>query len=330
MESIKDFWDTYEFDPSQSLDQKGFGSVYKGKDKRTDDVVVVKSTEMHPNFDDGWIWRKYDEAIALQHKNLLPYIAAYRFEGEGMVSNFGVMPYVERLSLNLLDPNDLTDEEKVDWINQVLDGLHYMHEQGHVWQKLSATHILMEKSAEDYVLKFINYGNKQPIPLVFFSNYEYLAPEQFGDPTVLDKRTDIWSLGVLIYWLYTGQLPFGRKTTRHPNTKIEERILNRPIPDLIDLIPKPYKTIVQKCLKKNIAERWADCGQIIGAIEKQSIANSTKDTVAEQEIELSAKTIDNEPDRRYLRKPSKPIIWWQVLLLFGLAAAFGYWLSQKF
>lgn len=325
MESIKDFWELYEFDPSESLDQKGFGSVYKGKDKRTGAIVVIKSTEMHPEFDQERILHKYEQAMSLEHPNLLSYLGGYRFEDKDMVANFGIMPYVERLSLDLIDPNDLSDEERLTWINQVLEGLDYLHEQGLVWQNLSAAHILMAKEEEDYVLKFINYGNKELISPVFFSNYEYLAPEQFEEQTVLDKRTDIWSLGVLIYWLFTGQLPFGKKTTRHPNAKIQERILKRPIPDLINLIPQPYHKIVKNCLQKNKEDRWANCGQIIETILAQpNLAENSKD------IEAKQTTSKHLNERRFLRKPSKPIVWWQVLLLFGTAALLGYWMSQNF
>lgn len=325
MESIKDFWAVYEFDPSQSLDQKGFGSVYKGKDKQTGETVVIKSTEMHPEFDQERILNKYKQAKELEHPNLLAYTKAHRFESKEVVANFGIMPYVERLSLDLLDPNDLTDEERLTWINQTIEGLAYLHEQGEVWQNLAASHILLAKEEDDYILKFINYGNKEVISTIFFTNYEYLAPEQFEEQTVLDKRTDIWSLGVLVYWLYTGQLPFGKKTTRHPNAKIQERILNRPIPDLIDLIPQPYRKIVKKCLEKDKEKRWANCGQIIEAIQD---GFSATENVAQTKTQQSSSL--ELVDRRFLRKPSKPIVWWQVLVLFGLAALLGYWMSQSF
>ncbi len=317
MKTLKEFLEKYKIDQTESLDQKNFGSVYKGIDKETNETWVIKSIETHPKFDKNLFLDRYTKAQNLEHPNLLPYKAAYRFE-EGMISNLAVMPLMEMGSLD--NYWDLAAEDKKLIANQVLDGLYYLHEHGVIWQNLSAKHILLEKDYGNYVPKFINYGNVDKIPLDFFSDYEYLAPEQFEASEPLDHRSDIWAYGVLLYSLWAGRLPFGEKSASLPNSKIQERILGNWEPGLMDKIPEPYQTITQKCLKKKKEARWSNCGEIIAVIKNwQSPTNLV--------LSDNSKSDNSEPSRRFLRKPSKPIIWWQVVLLFLLAAWLGYLLG---
>jgi len=257
---------------------------------------------------------RYTKAQSLTHVNLLPYDATYRFEN-GMVSNMAVMPLMEMGSLDNFW--NLEAEDKKLIANQVLDGLYYLHAHGVVWQNLSAKHILLEKDFGNYVPKFINYGNTRKIPVAFFSDYEYLAPEQFDASKELDCRTDNWALGVLLYSLWAGRLPFGEKSASLPNTKIQERILGDWEPGLMAQIPEPYQTIAIKCLKREKEARWDNCGEIIAVIKNWQFPVKLE---ASDDLKLD----DSEPSRKFLRKPNKPIVWWQVVLLFLLAAFLGY------
>ena len=209
MKTLKDFLDKYQIDHSESLDQKNFGSVYRGVDKVNNQEWAIKSSETHPKFDNGLFEERFARAKTLKHSNLLPYIDSFRFE-DAMIHNMAVMPLLEMRSLdNYLD---LTFEEKKLIADQILDAIYYLHEQNVVWQNLSAKHILLEKNFGNLVPKIINYGNTKKIPIPFFADYEYLAPEQFDVHLLPDPRSDIWALGVLIYKLWTGRLPFGEKS----------------------------------------------------------------------------------------------------------------------
>lgn len=311
MRTLKEFFERYEVDQTESLDQKNFGSVYKGTNGHTGQVCAIKINETHPRFDQGLFKERYQKAQELEHNNLLPYDDFYRFE-EGMVVNVAVMPLIEKGSLDQLW--NLSDEDKKLIANQVLDGLFYLHAHGVVWQNLSARHILLDHAYGNYIPTFINYGNTTKIPLAFLADYEYLAPEQFDEQAVLDGQIDIWAYGVLLYKLWTGRLPFGEKSASLPNSKIQERILGHIDWELglLEKIPAPYQKIVEKCLKRKKEERWKDCGEIIAVIKNW------------QEPVISTVPVEPLPtSRRILRKPNKPIVWWQVILLFLLAAILG-------
>jgi serine/threonine protein kinase len=317
MKTLKDFFDKYEIDQTESLDQKNFGSVYKAIDKETKEVWAAKISEIHPNFDKGIFKERYEQVKNLEHPNLMPYSTNYRFT-EGMITTIALMPLLPLGNLN--DQLHLDHADKKLIADQVLDGLYYLHAQGLVWQNLSARHILLEKEFGNSVPVFINYGNKTKIPLAFFSDYEYLAPEQFDEGAEINAQTDIWAYGALLYKLWTGRSPFGEKSASLPNTKIQDRITGEEDwgLGLMDEIPQPYQKIVEKCLKKEKEARWANCGEIIAVI-KNWIPPVQAPIVWEEEVEADT--------RRFLRKPNKPIIWWQVVLLFVLAALLGYYLG---
>lgn len=311
---MKDFFEQYEIDQTASLDQKNFGSVYKAIDKNNQQEYAIKISEVHPSFDNGLLQERYTQAQKLEHPNLLPYLAAYRFD-EGMINNIAIMPLMKMGSLDHF--KDWTNDEKKLIADQVLDGLYYLHAQGIVWQNLSAKHILLDKEFGNEVPKFINYGNTRVIPLNYFADYEYLAPEQLDGSNGVDNRTDIWAYGVLLYSLWTGILPFGEKNANLPNSKIQERILGNWELGLLHKIPEPYQTIAIKCLQRPKEDRWNNCGEIIEQIKNTPLTEL-----------LYQETNHSEHSHRILRKPNKPIVWWQVVLLFLLAAVLGWWLGK--
>lgn len=315
MKTLKEFFEAYDIDQTESLDQKKFGSVYKGTHKASHQEWAIKSSEVHPKFDKGVFLERYTNAQNLEHPNLMSYENSFCFV-EGMVTNIAIMPLMK--AGNLEESWDLSEEDKKLIANQILDGLYYLHGHAVVWQNLSAQHILLEKDFGNYVPKFINYGNTTKIPIAFFTDYEYLAPEQFDEDSSLDLRSDIWSYGVLLYKLWTGRLPFGQKSASLPNAKIKERILgqNNWEPGLVAEIPQPYQRIVEKCLKRKKEERWSDCGEIIVVIKNWKSPVVTTIIATESETQ--------EITKRIVRKPNKPIVWWQVVLLFILAGLLGY------
>ena len=315
IETLGDFWKEYEIDQTNSLDKKNAGSVYAAKTSRAEDYAV-KISEVHPNFDNGLFLERYMIAQTMEHQNLLEYKEGLRFEGD-LMTNIAIMPLVE---LGSLDQNwDRCREHKASIAEQVIDGLYYLHSRGIVWQNLSAKHMLLEEEYGNYIVKFINYGNKMRIPLAFFADYEYLAPEQLSSVEEVNEQTDIWALGVFLYQLWTGRLPFGEKSASFPNAKIKQRITGDWTPGLLDQIPNPYQGIVKKCLEKNPAERWQNCGQIIVVIKDWYAAGNAIASIHTEET--------TESSRKILRKPNQPIVWWKVAVAILLAAILGYWVN---
>lgn len=320
--TLKDFLEAYEVNQVESLDPRHQGSIYSATEKATGKNWALKWSELHPKFDQGLLKKRYEQAQELEHINLLPYYKNFRFETPTVIE-LALMPVVPQKSL--AQATQLTVEEKESIAEQVLDGLYYLHGHGVVWQNLAASHILLEESYGNCIPKFINYGNTERIPLAFFSDYEYLAPEQFDSKSVVNEQTDIWAYGVLLHQLWTGRLPFGEKSASLPNAKIQARITGEEdwALGLVATIPMPYQLLVEKCLKRDPSERWENCGQIIVTLKKWE--NTPKNNIS-----IAPKIVLEEEKvrkRQFLRRPSRPINWWLVVLLFVLAIALGRWLG---
>lgn len=322
MKTLRDFLERYDFDQTESLDPRG-GSVYRGVDRETGAIWAIKWSETHPRFDRKLIPERCATAKNLDHDNLLPYANNFRFEDQTIV-DVVVLPLMTERSL--AQHTDLVDEDRRLIAEQVLDAIYYLHAQGQVWQYLAASHILLGRAFGNWIPKLIHYGNTQKVPLAYFSDWEYLAPEQLDEKRPIDARTDIWAYGVLLYECWTGRLPFGQKSASLTNAKLRARITGTEdwTLGLLPKIPMPYRMIAEKCLKRNPEERWDNCGQIIAAL-KEWQAQRTNPTTPAEEVSTEPTPIP----RRFSERPShRPIVWWQVVLFLLVAAFMGYWLGQ--
>jgi eukaryotic-like serine/threonine-protein kinase len=337
-----EFLSEYVIDFTRSLDQRGLGTVYIAKELSSDKFFAVKVIELHPLFDKGEVLERFNQAASLSHPNLLPYFKVLRFPTEESVQHFILMPYIKAGTVQD-QLEELNFSTKIDILKQVLEGLAYLHDHQTVWQSLRSDHILLVEEEGKYVAKFINYGAKIPINKAFFYNYEYLAPEQLSETadTYFGPATDIWAFGVLAFEVFTGMLPFGRKTVQTPNRRIMERVLQEEPADLFHKIPDSYKEIIKRCLQKNSDERWTDIQSIINYLDENPAIKpkikqrevgilETLEKMGEEKQEPENIENNKKPllQRKFKRKPSRPLQWWEPFLWIGFAILVGYLLSK--
>lgn len=336
------FWQRYECDRTRSLDNFAQGSVYAATDKETGSRYALKIAETHPAFDVGdqfgERWLRTDK---LQHAHLLPYTAVHRWDIQSSVHYAMLMPLsAEGCLLHAQPASDWTEQQRRSIWRQVTQALDYLHTQGGVMQCLHASHVLLFRQKDGGALqaRLINYGAKRRLPLAFFANYEYLAPEQIDNAdqsAAADPRSDSWALGVLAYWLWTGQLPFGKKSPKNPNRAIAERILEDDVPELLQRLPLPYRDIVAACLQKDPAER-PTCAEILAQLPASDevdeattpAAEGSRNAHSSSAAIASAHTEEEEQkERRWLRRPSRPMSAGMILLLIIAAIVVGQLLN---
>lgn len=340
--SLQDFFNRYRFNQTDSLDPQSSGSVYKATDQQTGKTVAVKSIEMHPKFDQGLLQQRFDRAMRLQHPYLLPYLATYRFEEAGLVMNYMVMAYRPLGSLRNAHPQSWKEEQKLYFLQQVLEALQYLHGRGQVWQQLTAGHILLLKDGDEVVPQCSNYGAKERIPIPFFRRYEYCAPEQF-DPhlTQPDPRTDIWSFGVLCYWLFTAQYPFGQQSARFNRRQVRSRIETANRPGLIDELPDALQPILEKCFQKEVEDRWENVDALLKAWPQAKNAPSQQQVdgiwalttdkahLADEEPEPESENFwtrrSNYRQKKKTRSSSTSLVWWLLFLASCFTLAYLLW-----
>lgn len=330
---IVDFWQRYDCNRVQPLDSFGQASVYAALDQESQARVAAKIAEIHPAFDNNAAYgERYLRASQLTHKNCIKYQAVYRSQIENTVHYALVMPLFSQGSLLNTRPNsDWSIVQQHDFLAQTAEALQYLHKAGFVVQNLHASHLLLQPTAEGYAPMLINYAQSERLPLAFIHNFEYIAPEQFGDDYQPTPQTDVWAFGVLAYWIFTGHLPFGKKAPQMPNRLIQQRILEDETPQLIERIPSPYGELIGQCLQKDVSARPKDLTEIIATFAALAPEKSLAIYTAPEANLIEQDDEDNPAplwQRRFRRRPSRPINPLIVLLLIALAVLVGTLLNK--
>ncbi len=172
----------------------------------------------------------------------------------------------------------------VDYMLQALEGLAHAHSRGIVHRDLKPSNLfLANRSDGTQLIKILDFGISKSTEPVFDSAGEkkramqltggravlgsppYMSPEQVRSPKTVDKRTDIWSLGVVMYELLTNSMPFGGDEINETFAQVLEKE-PQPIRQLVTGVPEGLEQIVMKCLAKNRDHRFADVAELARAL----------------------------------------------------------------
>jgi serine/threonine-protein kinase len=172
----------------------------------------------------------------------------------------------------------------VDYVLQALEGLAHAHSRGIVHRDLKPSNLfLANRSDGTQLIKILDFGISKSTDPVFDSAGEkkralqltggravlgsppYMSPEQVRSPKTVDPRTDIWSLGVVMYELLTNSMPFGGDEINETFAQILEKE-PQPIRQLVTGVPEGLEQVVMKCLSKNRDQRFADVAELARAL----------------------------------------------------------------
>jgi eukaryotic-like serine/threonine-protein kinase len=249
----------------------GFGRVYKAFDTELHRFVAVKvaRTERIKSPDD--LLHEARRAAKLQHNGIVSVYDVGR-DGEKV---FIVSELIEGKNLAETIASERPNQEKsIRIVADVADALHYAHEQGFIHFDIKPSNILIDKNGTTLLTDFgIATSADQVIQghSVTHGTLPYMAPEQLaGEYQLVDARTDIHALGVVLYELLTGQLPYQGRSTASIR---EEIIFRQPtLPTTIDsLIPKEIEAVCLKALSKHPKDRFADAGLMAAALKNASL-----------------------------------------------------------
>lgn len=253
------------------LGMGGMGKVYKAIDINTNSIVAIKVLNPELMKSDENRKRISDEGrilTGLNHPNIVKVIEV----GETEYTSFVAMEYLPGGTLEsyIKKHFPLSFETIRDFIIQICNGLKEIHSKKIVHRDLKTSNIMLDA---DDKLRIMDFGlSKSPLISTMTSlgtalgTLGYVAPEQITNSNV-DNRTDIFSLGVILYEMITNSLPFKGENeiamihsifNTHPSNPCE----------LNHLIPNFAGEIVLKCLQKDINERYNSVSQIISAINK--------------------------------------------------------------
>jgi len=257
----------------------GFGTVYLAHDEDLDRRVALKVPRRERLNSEETVSHFLGEArkaAKLKHPSIVTVYDASRAP-DGTV--FVVMELVEGRTLcDRLTGAPLTPVQAAELIAEVADAVHYAHKQGLVHRDLKPANILLDADGRPHVADFglaVHEDEQRDHAGEISGSAPYMAPDQVrGDVHRHDGRVDIWALGVILYRLLTGRLPFGGKTT----AQILDEVLHRdpkPPRQIDDKIPVELERICLKCLAKPVAERYSTAADLATELRRAVGAPAT-------------------------------------------------------
>jgi hypothetical protein len=238
----------------------GMGIVYRGFDVAMSRQVAIKMLLGFDAEDRETVLARFHREVtslaALQHKNIVTIYTFEQFESKPYM----VMEYLEGKSLQEIistrEAIELT--EKLNLMAQVCDGLQYAHENGIVHRDIKPANILVLKNGTAKLIDFgiARAGRNETItqPGQVIGSLSYMSPEQLSNHP-LDARTDVFSAGVVLFQLLTGDLPFHGDDM----SAIISQILHASSPPpstYIKDLPKELDQIIERALAKKPDERY--------------------------------------------------------------------------
>jgi serine/threonine-protein kinase len=257
------------FEVRRKLGSGGMGEVFLAKDTKLKRLVALKRLLPH-RFADPTLRQRLLKEAERSSQLTDPNIATLYdvFEQNGVI--YLVMEYVEGRSLRERMREALSLPEVLDIGEQVCSALNKAHAKGVVHCDIKPENILLTLAGQ---VKVLDFGVAQRIgkpgatestitlDMVLGCTPEYAAPEvlQHGEP---DRRSDIFSLGVVLYEVIAGCNPFRSPTRLETASKIL-RFDPRPLTELNQLIPVELDAIVRRCLAKHAMDRYQETQKLL-------------------------------------------------------------------
>jgi serine/threonine protein kinase/Tfp pilus assembly protein PilF len=291
------------------LGEGGMGVVYKAEDTKLDRTVAIKFLPKHVSSNDMERKRFKIEAKAaarLNHPNIATIHSIEDVDDELFI----VMEYIDGKELKEdIESGPLAIDDALDISLQVAKGLRTAHESGVVHRDIKATNIMLTDKGDAKIMDFglakIRGGPKLTREQSTLGTAAYMSPEQCRGEEV-DNRTDIFSLGVLLYEMLTGQLPFRGDYEQ----AIIYAILNEnpdPITGMRTGIPMEIEKIVNKCLMKQVSDRYQHVDDLI--VDLRLLKEQYGLKTSQSKLETSSKK----------RKPRSFISFLTVCILASIA-----------
>ncbi len=255
-----------------SLGRGAMGIVYKARDPQIGRIVAIKSISAavpsDPEFD---IYKKrfMQEAKAAGQMLHPGIVAVYDLTEDKDGHPSMVMEFVEGITLDKVMSSERPPFKRcIHLLVQAARALDYAHQMGVVHRDIKPANLLV---TEKDVLKIADFGvakltgSSLTLTGQLLGTPAFMSPEQFTGSSV-DGRSDLFSIGVILYWMCTGELPFQGESVTSIGIKVMQsepvsaRQLNPSLPPDIDIV-------LARCLAKNPDNRYATAGDLVTDLE---------------------------------------------------------------
>ncbi len=311
------------------LGEGGMAVVYKAYQPAMDRYVALKILPRHFASDPQFISRFQQEAkllAKLQHPHILPVFDFGEMDGYTYI----VMPFVASGTLtDLMHGQPLPLEQIRGVISQVGDALDYAHMRGLIHRDVKPSNVLMDERGNclltDFGLaKIVESSIHITTSGMIIGTPAYMSPEQ-GLGEKLDARTDIYSLGVILYEMATGRAPYSAET---PLAVVFKHI-HDPLPPprrLHAALPEAFERVILKALAKSPEDRFATANEMVKALQA-SLQETTPSSPLDPDPETDA-IIGQPAETTHAVALARPL--WQPVLLTAVGWVVGIIVSLVF
>jgi serine/threonine-protein kinase len=250
------------------LGRGAMGIVYKAHDPLIERAVAIKAINLEPLSAKEKVefeTRFYQEAKAAGHLNHPNIVTIYDLGKSGDIAYIAMELMQGRELQDIIDKvSRLSIEDALDIAIQVASGLSYAHQHGIIHRDIKPTNIMVLGNNH---AKIADFGiAKMPTALaqtrtgLIIGSPLYMSPEQIESRSV-DARSDIFSLGIVLYQMLTGRLPFMGETPSSVMFQIVHHVPDKPS-DINPQVTEALDAIVFKCLAKNPEDRYKNAAEL--------------------------------------------------------------------
>ena len=272
----------------EQLGQGGMGVVFRAHDTVLQRIVALKlvgvsyvdDPEMRERF-----FREARAAAQLTHKNIVTVYDLGEHEGRPYLA----MEYLagEDLQRRLARPEKMPVSRRLEVAIEICHGVEHAHAHGIIHRDLKPANIYL---AENAGVKILDFGLARPMTSqlthsnMLMGTINYMAPEQVRAERA-DQRSDIFSLGVVLYELFGGRKAFDGDSVASTLYKILEEV-PEPLPNLDSELPRSLWPIVERALVKNREERYQQVSALAGDLHE--IAHSSPASIGPPQVTIAA------------------------------------------
>ncbi len=322
------------FTITRMLGEGGMGEVYLAEDQKLNRNVAIKV--LLPEFFDNperleRFNREAKTAAKISHRNVMAIhdIGTARDEQSGQDINYIVMEYIEGESLTeYLQNKNLELKDKLRLASRIAAGLAAAHKLGIVHRDIKTDNVLLDESGDP---KILDFGLAKPIGSAIsgidddstqtvtqaaltregkiLGTVTYMSPEQARGEQV-DTRSDVFSFGIMLYKMFTGEFPFAGSDPVSTIAKILEA--RQPsIRQTDENLPGELDRIIDKCLQKDADDRYQDTRDLV--VDLRSLRRQFESGISDTSA-LPTAAIPRQ------KKKNKPWLTWPKMVFLGLLA----------
>ena len=303
----------------EKIGRGGMATVYKAYQPALDRYVAVKVLPAHLAEAPGFAQRFQREAKAvakLEHPNILP---IHDF-GQQEEHTYLVMRYVEGGTLEDIMGKPIPLERVTPLLVQMAEALDYAHERGVVHRDVKPSNILLDPDGRPFLTDFgvarIMEATQQLTGTgVGVGTPAYMSPEQ-GQGRKVDRRSDVYSLGVVLYEMMTGEVPYQAET---PIAVVLKHI-NDPLPlprKVNPAIPEAVERVILKAMAKSPEDRFQTAREMARAID--AALREARSAERPKVVEAQGPAESSAEASRGLSLEATKRLWWIVPVVLALA-----------